>query len=247
MTCDQVRRELTAYLDGELAADRGSAVRGHLRGCAACRAIASDEATLRDGLRSLPPVDPPPSLWGGVLRQLAAAEVADAERPAWRRAVARWMPYASRTGLAGAALAAAAGLLIWRAHRHDDLAAVASAPSPTVEHAPPAPPPRPPALAQPGELVGDVELAAEPARKTAAYAQATRELLAAAEDARGRWTDDRKRTFDAKVAQLRARIDRASEGRPRQAAYRELDRYLQNAAIRDEISANDRVLAGACP
>src|SRR5438067_6919520 len=79
MTCNDMRAKLTAYLDGELEDDRGSAVRGHLRGCQACRDAARDEAALRDGLRALPPVDPPASLWAGVQARLARAEVADAE------------------------------------------------------------------------------------------------------------------------------------------------------------------------
>ena len=54
-TCDRIRPRLTAYLDGELADDHGSFVRGHLRECAACRQVARDEAALRDGLRLLPP------------------------------------------------------------------------------------------------------------------------------------------------------------------------------------------------
>ena len=104
MKCDSVRAKLTAYLDGELEGERGSAVRGHLRSCDACRQVAADEAALRDGLRALPPVDPPPSLWAGVQQRLAAAEVADAERPAWRRALAWLSPRAPQIGLATAAL-----------------------------------------------------------------------------------------------------------------------------------------------
>jgi anti-sigma factor RsiW len=75
-SCEQTRRRLTAYLDGDLDADGGTLVRVHLRGCAACRQVASDEAALRDELRALPSVDPPASLWAGVQAQLAAAEEA---------------------------------------------------------------------------------------------------------------------------------------------------------------------------
>jgi anti-sigma factor RsiW len=66
MKCSDARSQLTAYLDGELEGDRGSAVRGHLRGCGACRSAAAEEAALRDELRALPPLDPPASLWAGV-------------------------------------------------------------------------------------------------------------------------------------------------------------------------------------
>ena len=88
--CGQFRSQLTSYLEGELEGDRGSAVRGHLRTCEACRAVAGDEAVLRDGLRALQPIDPPASLWAGVQARLAADEVAESKKPAWRRALARW-------------------------------------------------------------------------------------------------------------------------------------------------------------
>jgi hypothetical protein len=125
-TCEMIQPRLTAYLDGELADEHGSVVRGHLRECAACRQRARDEAALRDGLRMLPPVDPPATLWAGVQAQLAAAEIADARRPRWRRAVARWarwVPWtrwAPQLAAGGLAAAAAVALLTWRAHRVDE-------------------------------------------------------------------------------------------------------------------------------
>lgn len=241
MTCSDIREKLTAYLDGELEDDRGSAVRGHLRTCDACRQAALDEAALRDGLRQLPPLDPPASLWAGVQARLAVAEVADAERPAWRRALARWVPQI-RLGLAGVALAAAVLVLVWSLHhRHaagDDTAApvqalvlphVAPAPVPA-----PAPPPR---AAEEPDVTAD--LAAAPARETQSYAQAADELLAAARDARTHWSDDHQQAFDSHVAELRKQIASAAEGRPRQRAYRALIRYLQNAAIRDDVALAD--------
>src|SRR5580698_9211470 len=118
VTCEDVRTKLTAYLDGELEGDRGSAIRGHLRGCDACRGMAADEAALRDELRALPPLDPPHTLWSGIQRRLAAEEVADSDRPAWRRAVARfaarWKPLAPQLALGSAALAAAVVVLAVR-------------------------------------------------------------------------------------------------------------------------------------
>lgn len=244
MKCDDVRARLTGYLDGELEGDRGSAVRGHLRGCEACRQAALDEAALRDGLRALPPIDPPPSLWAGVQARLAAAEVADAERPAWRRALARWAPQL-RLGLAGVALAAAALLLVWHTrHRAAEpaLPAVASQ-TPVAPPAPaPAPPPPAPAPAPaPAGPADDVsaELAAAPAAETASYAQAASELMKLADDARAHWSEDRRQAFDTRVAELRHQIAAAHDERPRQRAYRALIRYLQRAAIRDDVALAD--------
>ncbi len=241
MNCSEIQSRLTAYLDGELEGERGSVVRGHLRECQACRRVAGDEAALRDGLRTLEPLDPPPSLWAGVRAQLAAAEVADARRPAWRRAVARWAPAAPRFAAGGLVAAAAVAMLWWRSHRTAEplpvppSRGIAVAPSPT-----PTPTPRPDQAPQRGPTLpsDDVtaDLAAESARITSTYAQTAEELLALARDARGRWSDARQTAFDTQVTMLRSGVDAAKEGRPRQRAWRELIRFLQGAVVRDDVA-----------
>jgi hypothetical protein len=242
MMCDDVRERLTAYLDGDIDDDRGSAIRGHLRGCEACRTAASDEAMLRDELRHLPPIDPPTSLWAGVQRQLAAAEVADAEKSRWRRAVSRWLPMAPRFGLAAAAIAIAVGVLVWKSgHRAPPPAVAITPPVPSECQTPPCQTARP-ALPPAPPIVEDrdvtVELAAAPARATQGYADAAEELVKCALDDRAHWTDDRKQVFDDRLAKLRHDIDAAAEGRPRQKAYRTLIRYLQKVT-NDEVALAD--------
>jgi hypothetical protein len=240
MKCESVREKLTAYLDGELEGERGSAVRGHLRGCEACAAIAHDEAALRDGLRSLPPLDPPASLWAGVQARLAAEEVRDAERPAWRRAFAWLSPRAPQIGLASAALAAAIILLVVRMQRDDEptVAKLPPGPAPDVVVAAPQPEAPKPGACNLTPSDGDVtaSVAAEPARITECYAQTTRELLALAADARGEWADERKHEFDGQLAALQKQVALATDERPRRDAYRKLIRYLQRAVIRDDVA-----------
>jgi len=244
-TCETIQPRLTAYLDGELADDHGSVVRGHLRECAACRQVARDEAALRDGLRMLPPVDPPQALWAGVQAQLAAAEVADARKPRWRRAVARWVPWArwmpTTPQLAAGSLVAAAavGMLTWRAHRLSELPSRGDAPSPVALTEPkPEPPHRVPAAVavpvapSPDDVTAD--LVADPARATASYDQVIEELMNLATSARTGWTDEQNAAFDARVAQLRAAITRAAPGRPQQRAQGALIRALQKALVRDD-------------
>jgi hypothetical protein len=233
MTCEKIREQLTAYLDGELEGDRGTPVRGHLRTCEACRQIATDEAALRDGLRVLPPLDPPASMWAGIQAKLADAEVAESRRPAWRRALTRWAPLAPRFGMITGALAAAAVLLVWRAHRHAEQAPAQVAHQETVVTPPPAPPPPVPPPST--EDVSD-DLAASPARVTDEYAQTAKELLKTARDEAARWSEDRQQTFYTHVAELQAAVDAAAEGHPRQRAYRAMIRYLQRAAIREEVA-----------
>ena len=235
MTCDKIREQLTAYLDGELEGDRGTPVRGHLRTCEACRQVATDEAALRDGLRALPPLDPPPSLWANVQAQLAAAEVRESQRPAWRRALSRWAPLAPRFGMALGACAAATVLLVWHAHHREEAPAPSVAQQTPIAPPPPAPAPPPPQVVAPA---GDVsaDLAAEPARISGDSAQAATALLATARAEIAGWPADRKAAFEARVTELQAAADAAADGRPKKRAYRDLLRYLQAAAIGEEVA-----------
>lgn len=235
MKCESVREQLTAYLDGELTGDRGSAVRGHLRGCDACRDVATNEAALRDGLRSLPPVDPPASLWTGVQARLAAAEVADAEKPAWRRALARWAPRAPQLAFGSVAVAAAIIFLVVRPGRHEEPAphAIATDVPPVVikpEHKEPTPPPPQP----PSDVTAQV--AAEPAELTQGYADAVKDLREMANEERAKWSDDKKRELDTQLATFDKELASAKTDRARQKAYRAQIRFLQRALIVDEVA-----------
>lgn len=243
MSCESIRKQLTAYLDGELEGERGSVVRGHLRGCDACRTIANDEAALRDGLRSLPPVDPPASLWAGVQAKLAAAEVADAEKPAWRRFLSRWAPRAPQLALATAALAAVAIFFAVR-HRGDD----SGPPIAETQNIPPVvikpdhdlqPPPAPSQIACGStSQAADVteQVAAEPAQLTACYAQAAKELRELLPESRAAWSDEHKHEVDAKLAAFEKEVADAKDERARQRSYRAQIRYLQHVVIRDDVA-----------
>jgi len=239
MNCSDTRKQLTAYLDGELDADRGTVVRGHLRTCEACRDIAEREAVLRDGLRKLEAVDPPASLWANVQAKLADAEVAEAQRPAWRRALARWMRVASlpRLALAGTALAAALVLVWWRhtppqpvEQSHEVISVPSPVINPVVEvkrlcksivATPPA-----------ADVTADIEGEAD--RVTAMYcAEAESQLRAAAAVA---WSADQRKAFDARVAELRCRIDQAADARTAHKALRELIRFAEQSVARDSVA-----------
>ncbi|HEX7702426.1 MAG TPA: zf-HC2 domain-containing protein [Kofleriaceae bacterium] len=240
MNCDDVRPQLTSYLDGELEDDRGSAVRGHLRECDACRAASDDEATLRDGLRALPSLDVPSTLWAGVQRQLADAEVADAHTPRWRRVMRRWAAamrpqqwMTPRFALASSAVAVIVVVWAWRYTHRDELPAPQANLMGTVAVGVFVAP-----HASSANDLNDVatEIAAVPKQMTDDYAQATLELVALAQASRTQWPDDRKQVFDAKLAELQRAVDGATEGRPRQKAYRALIRYLQRVTTRDEVA-----------
>ncbi|MFT3699850.1 MAG: zf-HC2 domain-containing protein [Kofleriaceae bacterium] len=238
MTCDDVRPQLTAYLDGELEDERGSAVRGHLRTCDDCRRAADDEGVLRDGLQNLPALDVPASLWAGVQRRLAEEEVADSKQPRWRLVLAswkKWLPTPTpRLAIASGALAVIVCVWAWRhTHHHGEgEGEIVTVPAPLAVN----PPVHAPAV--PVEKSGDVaeEVAALPKQTSDSYAQAAQELLALAQDARGQWTADRQQTFDTKLASLTKAVTDAPEGRARHSAYRALIRYLERVTTRDEVA-----------
>jgi hypothetical protein len=249
MTCDDVRPRLTAYLDGDLDPDRGTVVRGHLRTCDACRRISEQESVLRDELRSLPTLDPPSALWTNIQAQLADAEVAEAKRPGWKRALARWTPMLPRFAMGGALAAAAVGILWWRTHesvapqpqKMPAETALVEMPSPRIEASAPVVAAHCNLDAPAGTDV-TTDLAGEPARITACYAMTANELLALVAEARPAWTDEQRQTFDAQVAELHQAVTRAGDERPRQRAYRALNRYLQTTLTRDQVA-----LASALP
>lgn len=248
MSCERIRFQLTAYLDGDVDADQGSAIRGHLRGCEACRRVANDEAVLRDGLRAMPSVDPPSSMWAGVQARLAAAEVADSKKPAWRRAVSRWLPAITpmRFATGGVVMAAAVTLIWWKTRATEQPVDIASsnhgdvitagAGSDRVALQQPDPP---------TTAAGDVtkDIAQDAAREGHEYEVAADELVASARQAHDGWTDEQKASFDLKITKLRAVALAAPEGRARNKAWRELTRFAQGAAIRDVVAMHDAALA----
>lgn len=237
MKCDDVRPQLTAYLDGDQDPDRGTVIRGHLRTCDACRKVAEQESVLRDGLRELPTVDAPSGMWANIQAQLAAAEVAESQRPAWKRTLARWTPMLPRFAMGGVLAAAAVTLLWWRTREPVEPATkVVELPSQKIEaSAPVAVAPAPGCnLEGPADADVTADLAAEAERVTACYAQTASELLALAKDTR--WTAEQRARFDAEVAALETTIDAAEPGRAKQRAYRALNRYLQRTLTRDTVA-----------
>jgi anti-sigma factor RsiW len=238
VTCDDVRPRLTAYLDGELEGDRGSAVRGHLRSCEACRTAANDEAALRDGLRAMPTLDAPSGMWAKIQTQLADAEIAYSEKPRWRRVLARWNPQhwvTPRLALASGAVAVIFCVWAWR-FTHRDAGQL------TAFHLPQLPtvvtPATPPDTATSADDVA-TEIAALPKTTSDSYATAAAELEQLATGVRASWSDSQQKQFDAKIAELKHDIATSDEGRPRHRAYRTLIRYLERATSRDEVAFAD--------
>jgi anti-sigma factor (TIGR02949 family) len=71
--CDQVARDLDAYMDGELASDSAAAIRVHLDACAPCRQRFVDREALGGLIRSVPSYEAPASLRARVAGQTQRA------------------------------------------------------------------------------------------------------------------------------------------------------------------------------
>jgi hypothetical protein len=240
VTCDRIRKHLTGYLDGEVDSDLGSVIRGHLRSCPTCRGLANDEAMLRDGLRVLPQVDAPASLWAGVQARLAQEEVADSKRPTWRRVVSRWMPSftPSRLATGSLALVAAISLVWWKTRPVDDeLPTVAQGIHINLET------PELPTVAASSDDVSD-DLAKDALRETQGWQREVEDLTDAAKTTRQHWSADDKTAFDTRIAKMRAAIAASPEGPERQQRWRDLAKYLQGAVTRDQLASRDKTMAG---
>jgi anti-sigma factor RsiW len=65
-------KELSAYADGEVAAERAAALREHLNRCASCRAALSDLREIWDTLDELESAEPDPYFAARLARRAAA-------------------------------------------------------------------------------------------------------------------------------------------------------------------------------
>lgn len=244
MTCTTCKQRLSAYLDGELGDGEASALRGHLRTCAACSAEAAREAEVIDGLRQLPSLDPPPAMWQAIRNQLAHQEIADAEAPLsarlWRM-LAPWLPRAA----GGLAVASAAVLLLWWARSPEappgqgvvragsEAGPVAEVPA-TIGGQPPTAPPSAGSTDVPVDVA--VALTDEVAMIDRSYRDAVSELVEMIGEARPEWTASYARRYDDRVRELRARVDSEQTGKAKERAWQELMRYLQTTLTRSELA-----------
>jgi anti-sigma factor (TIGR02949 family) len=88
MSCDDVKKFIQAYLDGELDEHEWAALADHLESCVACRREALSEERLRRAVRSALPVSPAPASLK--VRVRAALDSEDAEREEQESGLRRW-------------------------------------------------------------------------------------------------------------------------------------------------------------
>jgi hypothetical protein len=152
------------------------------------------------------------------------------------------MPKAPQLALGSAVLAAAVVLVVIRAKRNDDVLhdepranVSASTKIESVVIAPHHTLPTPPHVLEDDRDVSDV-LASAPAQVSEDHAVVVRELLPLAQEARVRWPEMQRQAFDARLVELQRDVSGATSERTRQRHYRALIRYLQRAAIRDDVA-----------
>ena len=231
MRCRDTERWATAYVDGELDERRASALRGHLRTCAACLARIEDEAAVRGAAEQLEPaLEPPPTLWAGIEARLAEAEVADSRRSrAWW-----WWQGARRHAWTGAAaLAVVALAVVWTARHEPGAVPPSGGESLTATRA--AEPSALPTMSFAEQRLDEIS------RADARYQQTVAELRAIVAEERAAWSADYARAFDARVAELddavaRARAQAAGSAEPAErdglaSAYRQQIAFLSEAAV----------------
>jgi predicted anti-sigma-YlaC factor YlaD len=111
MRCSRARKQLSAYIDDELAARMRARVERHLAGCPECRRRTHDLSRLVQSVRTVATVEPSDEFRSATLRRIrAGVKVPRAAVPIRRR----WM-----TALAacGAVVLAVAGWIVFSANR----------------------------------------------------------------------------------------------------------------------------------
>ncbi len=80
-TCDELRRELSAYLDGALSAEKAGRLARHLERCADCRTRYESEKAVVKRLKAVrePPV--PPGLRRRIIGDLLEEDRRDRNKP----------------------------------------------------------------------------------------------------------------------------------------------------------------------
>ncbi len=110
MTCNDIRKLLDDFVDGNLPAEEAARVRAHVDGCAECARERVALESLRAATAALPnEIDPDTDLWQNIATEIASTKVTPMRRPSlWLR---------------GAMVAAAAALVVvgareWRMRTH---------------------------------------------------------------------------------------------------------------------------------
>ncbi len=103
--CDDIQKELDAFLGGEIDEPQRSEIQEHLQSCSACAQVAQRLTRLSEVLQTWQAPEPSPLIYQGLKART------DTSRSLWRRAVAR--PFLTRAAFHIAEVAAVVILTLW--------------------------------------------------------------------------------------------------------------------------------------
>jgi len=72
MKCDRVRKELSAYVDGEVSSQRRTTIENHLAGCSDCEQYREHLSRLVESVREADRIEPSPEFWAATMRRIRA-------------------------------------------------------------------------------------------------------------------------------------------------------------------------------
>ena len=108
MNCQEVRENLSAYLDGELDKQKSSNMAAHLLACTHCRRECEQLQMVNALWQQLPEIEPPPEFISGLNKRLAVTTAGTHKLPIWHRAkrVAQqpWYKFAAVAAVFGMAI-----------------------------------------------------------------------------------------------------------------------------------------------
>ena len=82
MKCVRVRKELSAYIDGEVSSQRRAAIENHLAGCSDCEQYREHLSRLVESVREADRIEPSPEFWSDTMRRIRTLVKLPATAPA---------------------------------------------------------------------------------------------------------------------------------------------------------------------
>ena len=82
MKCVRVRKELSAYIDGEVSSQRRAAIENHLAGCSDCEQYREHLSRIAQSVRKADQIEPSPEFWSDTMRRIRTLVKLPAPAPA---------------------------------------------------------------------------------------------------------------------------------------------------------------------
>ena len=92
--CPDIQEDVSLWVDGELDPSQADKLEKHLGSCAGCAALYEDLKSIRVGVESLEPIEPPARVWTSLRSQLLANGLVHSKpkEPLWARILPKSFP-----------------------------------------------------------------------------------------------------------------------------------------------------------